>query len=690
MAFAQLQRCKLRIPTRLLLVLNVLFASLLLTLCVAVTLNQPVHKIAWLAIVVPTAVFALLTSASRKGSSLWSLLPTLIVMMLGIALVSGRAIRKHDFISTSPDTWAYCSFAEYLEHNPRTAYSHLPPVEQFGSHLRNTRFGTASLLAFFAAITGGNPATALVWLTVLASANIFLGFTAWCRVLECPPALSLGAGFFAVACSWVRDAISVGNLDNLLFIAILPHFLTRFLLFTRGPKKTRSLLMLALTSAALFYVYPEGTVISGALFLPFLAWRVVDDLIKRRQVKAYIFLIIAAFVLATPYIGIFFSFLVNQVSMAGAGVLPGANFFPGLLSPALLPAIFGLAQEFNGTTFSILNSLLPLLLILLITVAAFFWWRTNRSLFFCLPSLILFAAWQGVFQKYDYGLFKTLFIGSAYWVPAIFVGLNVSGGRLFARRWREFRTYIVVLLTAWAFCEKRENFDSLPINDEVSMKPYQQLSQIRDLVGKEGIILKIRSAFDQEWAVFFLRDVPLKIPTPQGYMTMPHILPVMAQAEYADGEPNFALSDIRSHHAIWQNQKFRLVPRDKSVSYEFVDGPNQVERVRGKRFVWIGSNPTSFTVESPSRQVIWFYALQGWLGPSLPNAPTRTIVVNTDNFRKSIVTTGVFSVEFPVEPGKSRVEVWCEDKPSATVPGDPRVLLFGLWDFQFEAFDDKN
>jgi hypothetical protein len=115
-------------------------------------------------------------------------------------------------------------------------------------------------------------------------------------------------------------------------------------------------------------------------------------------------------------------------------------------------------------------------------VAVLYWWLTDRSLLFCLPVLILLALWQGVVQKYDYGLFKTLFIGSAYWIPAIFVGLNVFGARFLGRHWLRFQTFFAILLSAWAFWEKRENFDSLPINDEILMKPYEQLSQIRNLL----------------------------------------------------------------------------------------------------------------------------------------------------------------------------------------------------------------
>jgi hypothetical protein len=193
-------------------------------------------------------------------------------------------------------------------------------------------------------------------------------------------------------------------------------------------------------------------------------------------------------------------------------------------------------------------------------------------------------------------------------------------------------------------------------------------------------------AFDQDWAAFFLRGVPLKIPTPLGYFKAP----VMALAEYAQGEPNFVLTDTWSKHAVWQNEQFLLVPREKFVSYEFLDGPNQIERVRGKPFVWIGNRPTVFTVESPSQRVISFYAMQGWLGPSLASVPTRTIIVKAGGFQRSIVTTGAFSVAFPAELGENRVEIWCADGPSSTVPGDPRVLLFGLWDFRFESLGDKN
>jgi uncharacterized membrane protein YjdF len=117
MAFFNLRRNQLRVPTILLLVLNVVFASVSLTLCLAVTLDQAVHRIVWLAIVVPTIVMVFLIGKRRRRLTPWEIFPTLILIALAIALVSGRAIRKHDFISSFPDAWAYCSFAEYVEHN---------------------------------------------------------------------------------------------------------------------------------------------------------------------------------------------------------------------------------------------------------------------------------------------------------------------------------------------------------------------------------------------------------------------------------------------------------------------------------------------------------------------------------------------------------------------------------------------
>ena len=117
MAFGRLHSINPRIPTRTLLVLNAAFVSVLLTLCFSVALYQPVNRIAWPAIVVPTVVFALWIFRFLKRLSLWTLVPTLAILMLAVALVSGRAILNQDFVSPYPDAWAYCSFAEYLGHN---------------------------------------------------------------------------------------------------------------------------------------------------------------------------------------------------------------------------------------------------------------------------------------------------------------------------------------------------------------------------------------------------------------------------------------------------------------------------------------------------------------------------------------------------------------------------------------------
>jgi hypothetical protein len=169
-------------------------------------------------------------------------------------------------------------------------------------------------------------------------------------------------------------------------------------------------------------------------------------------------------------------------------------------------------------------------------------------------------------------------------------------------------------------------------------------------------------------------------------MAQQHVLPFMARAKYAVGEPNLVLTDRNISGAIWQNGKFSLVARENYLAYQIKSGPNSAEEVNGKPFVWIANEPTRFVVDSPRRQNMRFSAEEGWLGPSLPKVDTRVITVNVGDFRRTFTTRGTFSLDIPIECGQNIVEIWCEDKPTVTVTpnGDRRVLLLGLLDFRFE------
>jgi hypothetical protein len=226
----------------------------------------------------------------------------------------------------------------------------------------------------------------------------------------------------------------------------------------------------------------------------------------------------------------------------------------------------------------------------------------------------------------------------------------------------------------------------MPIGERISMAPYRQLSQIGSYVGPKGVLIDCKSDFAQEWAILFLRDVPMAIGRFVGYMAQPHVVPFMKSAKYAPGEPRWVLTDQASSLAVWQNRYFYLVPRQNFIQSEVVGGPTTVEEVKGKPFIWIGNVPTIFSVNSPEQQTVHFYAMKLWLGPSLPGIYTRTMAIKIADFQKTFVSDGTFSVDLPVAKGRNNVELWCEDKPTvAKVPnGDTRTLLAGLFDFRFE------
>lgn len=674
---------RLNVPIRLLLLSNALFATGVLAAAAMVALKLPLDKVFWFPVGATVVLFGLLLGRVRKLYLVRRVLPFLAVMALAISLVIGRPVLKHRFLSTHPDAWSYCAFSEYVTHHSRAVDFGLPPIEQYACHLKDTRFGTSALLGLIEVLTQRNAATALAPFVILVLANVFAGFAILCRVNRCSGIVSLAAGLFATACSWVPDAVRVGNFDNLLFLAILPHFLARFSLFSGPQKTTRSVLGLVVTTAALFYVYPEGLVITMVLFSPFFFRRTFCDLAKHRSIRAYISFGICVLIIILPYIGVFVAFANSQLHAAET-THPGANLFAGLLSPALLPAIFGLGTEFRATMVSLWNDFLPLTLILLISLALASWWRRNRSLFFSFCCFILFAIWQGGFERYDYGLYKVLFIGSVLWVPAIFYGLQLILRRFERYGWRNLRIPVIVALLVLTFAAKANSW--LPINQSIPMKPYEQLSQVQSLLRNHAVLLDCQTDFDQEWAIFFLRDTPLKLRAQRGYMAAQHVLPFMARAKYAEGEPSFVLADRKISGAIWRNGKFSLVARENYLAYQITSGPNSAEEVNGKPFVWIANEPTHFVVDSPRRQNIRFSAEEGWLGGSLPEVDTRVITVDVGEFRRTIITRGTFSLDIPIECGQNIVRIWCEDKPTVSVTpnGDRRVLLFGLLDFRFE------
>ena len=693
MAVISSHRWRGLVPTRLLLACNLFFVFVVLAASVAVTFRIPVRSIAWPLLLVATAVCGSIVPPRRKLRLGWSLIPIVIVLAIALSWSVGTPIRKHYFISTNSDTWSYCAMSEYFENNSRGTDGGLPPIEQYAVHLKDTRFGTAALLGFLAQLGRANAASALAPFSIIVLANIFAGFVVLARIWGCFPVCALGAGFFAAGCSWIPDVLVVGNLDNLLFLGILPFFLARFSLFIGSRKTVKSVAALAITTSALIYVFPEGVIIVGAIFGPFVVWKIFRDLRLRREFSSYAWFAALLLMTTAPYLETFIPFVFNQFQSqlhSTGSVRPGEGYFPGLLASASLPASFGLGDEFKSSAISSKkawkNAVLPLLFIVLILIGLRRWWHSRRTLVLGVGILFVFEIWQGMLSHYDYGLYKVIVVGTSLWIPALFLGLSSVFRKLPPRQSPWFQFCAVAVLLTSALVEKGRIVRRLAIRKSIPMKPFEQLQELENFVGRDGVLVACKSDFDLQWAIFFLRDVPIKIETLRGYMAQPHVVPFMRRAKYSKSEPRWVLSDRDSSLAVWQNSYFFLVPRSKFLEVEVVGGPSNVETVGGKPFIWIGNLPTSFRVDSPRLQTVRFYAEKCWFGPSLPTASTRTMTVRVGNFEKTFVTDGDFSIDLPLEEGQNLVNLKCDDtpQPAAKTGGDTKTLLLGLLDFRFE------
>ena len=140
--------------------------------------------------------------------------------------------------------------------------------------------------------------------------------------------------------------------------------------------------------------------------------------------------------------------------------------------------------------------------------------------------------------------------------------------------------------------------------------------------------------FDQEWAVFFLRHVNLKVPEYFGYLGAELYEPLMQRAKSTSEPAAFVLVNERIEGAVWKNQRFSLLELGSQPILIGVQAPSGLEHVNGKPFVWLGNNATRFLIVSKIAQTATFSAGECLTGPSRPEDKDRQIRISTDLYRK--------------------------------------------------------
>ena len=163
----------------------------------------------------------------------------------------------------------------------------------------------------------------------------------------------------------------------------------------------------------------------------------------------------------------------------------------------------------------------------------------------------------------------------------------------------------------------------------------------------------------------------LEFETSNGYTSL-----VIAQKIPTESVPKMEL--------LWQGGPYYLRKYDDRGSAEVseIRNGNGLEKRNNKSFFWIGKGDTEVDVLSTRKGIA---IIQGafFLGPSLPDKPSRELLILTDNGYQSKITisaNGFQALRVPVIAGENRITLRPLDKPSVLVtgPNDPRSLLIGV------------
>ena len=218
---------------------------------------------------------------------------------------------------------------------------------------------------------------------------------------------------------------------------------------------------------------------------------------------------------------------------------------------------------------------------------------------------------------------------------------------------------------------------------------------MRSKVGNRPVLLVCDNAFsqdyvfDQEWAVFFLRHVNLKIPEYFGYLGAKLYEPLMQRAKSISEPAAFVLVNKRIEGAVWQNHRFSLLELGSQPILIGVQAQSGLEHLNGKPIVWLGNNATRFFIVSRIAQTATFSAGECVTGPSRLQDKDRQIRISIGGNVFQADVSGTLSVEVPLKAGLNYLDIVRQDSPAVSEQpnGDAKELPLGLWDYRITSKD---
>jgi hypothetical protein len=673
------------------LILNTVFSSVVSLLCLSATLGIPIRHVSWL--IVAVCLLSLVAVGTRIRAK-FRIAGILIVLLVSAVIVTAIGLKSFQgcFPGITADSWTYAALGQYLRDYPRNTNAILAVIDQFSAYVSETRFGADSLLAFLSASLHINTARAFVPLLVIVFLNGITGFYVLTRLLGSNKTIALASGVFFALCGWTSDALTIGNLDNLVFLSLSPFFLARLLLFGKGCRDWSFTAALTVNAAAFFYSYAEGFIITSLLISPFLVSVVFRTWKSEGQfpVRLSTSLVATLFIVA-PYIPTWIRFLSSQWSVETSASRAGEGIFPGLLGPGFLPALFGLGEEFSKVSPQLHSTLIAFVAVALCIAGVFLVtsWRVARAI--ALLGALALGALQGIVLRYDYGLYKVIFLSAVIWLPAMFQG--VFGIVLKLHCNRTLASAVSCLLLLLCFFEDRfGNRQAIPYQGRKKIASYEQIQQLDRIVKRAPVLIDCQNDFEYEWGLFFARKLNAQILNYKSYLQLFHERDLYGKGYLlpkidAERVPAYILSDYPRSESIWSNRVFWLSRVDSAPSILSVDCPNGIETFQGGKLIWIGNQPTKFFISAEQDMSANLYSKEIVMGPSVSSSRSRTICVKLRNSLQELRVEKNFAASLQLRRGINEVEVWCKDKceVSKQPNGDTRVLLLGLLSYQVEA-----
>lgn len=679
---------------RIALLFNSVFSILVIILAGAASWRIPIKYVALPALAVTLILAALSLRKIFAGRRRGALIVGVVVMCGSVGFAVGPNALRGGFPSENPDCWAYAAFGQYLTDFPRGTKVGLPYVDEFAQVLSNTRFASATLLAFLGKTLNTNTARAIVIFDVIVLVNCFLGCFCVTRSFGATLIPSLASATFFVCNGWTVRAIREGQLDNLIFLSLVVFALARTLLLLRNVSSRKALIGLGANIAAACYSYPEGAAIAASFGLPFgiavVFWVLRDS--SNRWKKVTIIIGCTALLVA-PYLPIFGSFLSNQIGATTGSVLPGKGMFPGLAKERMFPAVFALGEEMSKARIERWRLILPSVFSLLILLGVF----RNRFRWPLVASLCILTGavcFELIKFRYDYAAYKFIFAGTIIWVPMIFVGTSWLSGSLPKQAESVSALGFAAIIVGGTLAQRACSpytapFHDAPLANARRIRKYEEIKGLQRLINDSTLVIACNDPFKYLWAYYFARDFSLELMDIKSYFVYsPEIL---SDRRRSVDPPRFVLSDQRDSGEVWQNGEFWLFRVSNQPHMALARPENALEMLDGEDFTWIGNNPTQFEIISATKGKIRFSCREVVDGPSLPEKAVRSIKASVNGQAHILKAQDLYAFDFEVNRGVTSLEISCLDGPTQPrqANGDTRIMLVGLKGFRVARLHEE-